>query len=59
MINVNNTIEDLSVIYTALKVCKKYDLETEVVLYAIQNIKKNPEQTIEEAFAEALNEWIK
>lgn len=50
---------DMDAICNAMKAAKKYGLETEVIWSAMGALQGNPEQTIEEAIAYGLDEWIK
>jgi hypothetical protein len=44
---------------SAFQLAKEYNLEVEVVWSALQAMKADPTQTVEEAIQEGLNEWMK
>jgi hypothetical protein len=54
-----NTITVLNVVHDALKIASDYNLEAEVMAYAMIFLKDNPKITISEAIQCGLNEWIK
>lgn len=43
----------------ALKGASEFDLQVEVVWYALKAMKENPRLTIEEAMDIGFNEWVK
>jgi len=53
------TLNEWEAIHEALKGASEFDLQTEVVMYALKAMKENPLLTIEEAINIGFNEWIK
>lgn len=52
-------MDDLDYIIEALEYVRKYGFEAEVVLTALQAMKNNPNQSIQEAFEFGIDEWIR
>jgi len=52
-------IEKWETVNTALKNASQYDLQVEVVIYALQYMKENPSLTVEQAITMGYDEWIK
>ena len=52
-------MDDLDYIIEALQYVRKYGFEAEVVLTALQTMKNNPNQSIQEAFEFGVSEWIR
>ena len=52
-------MDDLDYIIEALQYVRKYGFEAEVVLTALQTMKNNPNQSIQEAFEFGIDEWIR
>ena len=53
------TINEFEAIQTALKGASEFDLQVEVVWYALKAMKENSRLSIEEAIEEGFKEWIK
>lgn len=53
-----DTITVLNDVHDTLKIASNYNLEAEVITYAMIYLKSNPEITIQEAIECGLNEWI-
>jgi hypothetical protein len=53
------TNADMEAIGIALSEASKYNLQTEVVYFAMDYLKKNPSKTIAEAITYGYYEWIK
>ena len=49
------TIRELEVVYEALELAKEYNLQAEVILWAL----RSKEVTIQAKLQDGLNEWIK
>lgn len=52
-------LNEWEVIQQALKDASEFDLQVEVVWYALKAMKENPLLTIEEAIFIGLKEWVK
>jgi hypothetical protein len=50
---------DMEAVHSALSDAKKYNLETEVVCWALMAMKADPEMSIEDAIWYGYNEWVK
>ena len=50
---------ELDIVYSFLKDAKPYGLESEVVLWALKYMQKNPDASIESAMAHGFYEWVK
>ena len=53
----SNTYNQMEAIKEALELAKKHNLETEVMCWAMKNLKANPKISIEEALRRGLKEW--
>ena len=52
-------IESMDVVSDALNDADGFDLQTEVVTFALQAMKDNPKLEISEAIMIGFNEWVK
>ena len=55
----SNSQREMEAVATALYRAAKDGLETEVILFAMRALKRDPSITIEQALNEGINEWIK
>lgn len=53
------SLDEFEAIQNALKGASEFDLQVEVVWYALKAIKENPRLTIEEAIEIGFKEWVK
>jgi hypothetical protein len=53
------TIDEIESVGKTLSEAGKYNLEAEVVLWALRHAQANPTASIEECMAEGYNEWVK
>jgi hypothetical protein len=53
------TIDEMESVSQTLIAAGKYNLEVEVVLWALRHAQANPTATIEECMAAGYNEWVK
>lgn len=53
------SLNEFEAIQSALKGASEFNLEVEVVWYALKAMKENPLLTIEEAIAVGFEEWVK
>jgi len=53
------SLNEFEAIQNALKGAAEFNLEVEVVWYALKYMKENPLLTIEEAIDKGFNEWVK
>jgi len=52
-------MDDINFVSSLVSQANAHDLEAEVVLSALQAMKENPNQSIQDAMATGFNEWIK
>ena len=53
------SLDEFEAIQNALKGASEFNLEVEVVWYALKYMKENPRLTIEEAINLGFKEWVK
>jgi len=53
------SLNEFEAIQIALKGASEFNLEVEVIWYALKYMKENPLLTIEEAINLSYNEWVK
>lgn len=53
------SLDEFEAIQTALKGASEFNLEVEVVWYALKAMKENPRLSIEEAIKIGFEEWVK
>ena len=53
------TIQSMDIVFNALKEASKFGLETEVVVWALESMRSNPNQSVGTAMMNGFDEWVK